>query len=337
MVKMQKGQTYRIKLDFGSAATTKIRAGSGTMRLTGGGFRLGGAWVLNMKDTIAEAVQMAKEVDQVIICAGLNQDWEGEGADRVDMKLPGEMDNMISAVADANRNTVVVNQTGTPVEMPWLLKVPGLLQAWYGGNETGNAIADVLFGDVNPSGRSSLSWPEKVKHNPAYFNYRSEGGRTLYGEDVYVGYRYYETIDRAVNFPFGYGLSYTTFELSDLQVTQTGNSQAADLSISVSVINTGKNDGQEVVQVYVSQSSPSVRRPPRELKGFGKVNVKAGDNESVTVKVPLKYAASYWDETRDSWILEKDSYEIEVTDGTGEVPSLRAAFAVEETSWWNGL
>lgn len=336
-IKMEKGKTYHVKVDFSSAPTSKLD-GDGIVRFGGGGFRIGGAWALSMDDTIAEAVKLAKDAEQVVICAGLNQDWEGEGADRVDMKLPGRMDDLISAVASANPKTIVVNQTGTPVEMPWLDKVAGLLQAWYGGNETGNGIADVLFGDVNPSGRSSLSWPRAVEDNPAFYNYRSEGGRVLYGEDVYVGYRHYETVKRNVNFAFGYGLSYSTFKLSELKVEKSNSSELeGKVKVSVKVHNTGKVDGQDVVQLYVHQQAPSVRRPPRELKGFTKVFVRAGGSATAVIEVPLKYAASYWDEIREAWIMEAGDYEFQLSDGRNRQNPLIGSVEVAATSWWNGL
>ena len=334
---MEEGKVYHVRLEFASAPTSKL-SGSGVPQFGGGGFRIGGAWVLDMDDTIAEAVHLASEVDQVVICAGLNQDWEGEGADRVDMKLPGRMNEMIAEVIKANPRTVVVNQSGTPVEMPWINSVAGLVQAWYGGNETGNAIADVLFGDVNPAGRSSLTWPRRCEDNPAFYNFRSEGGRVLYGEDVYIGYRHYETVRREVNIPFGYGLSYTTFELSGPKINRSSSKDlACDLLVSVSVTNTGVRDGQDVVQVYVHPLNPGIRRPPREMKGFTKLAVKAGSTAIAKMSIPLKYALSYWDEIRESWILEQGDYAIEVTDGTGQSESLISTLRVEETSWWNGL
>ena len=334
---LEEGNWYHIKLDFASAPTSKL-SGNGVPHFGGGGFRIGGAWSLSMDDTIAEAVDMAGKVDQVVICAGLNQDWEGEGADRVGMQLPGRMDEMITRVADTNPRTVVVNQSGTPVEMPWLEKVAGLVQAWYGGNETGNGIADVLFGDVNPAGRSSLTWPKRCEDNPAFYNFRSEGGRVLYGEDVYIGYRHYETVRRQVNIPFGYGLSYTTFELSGPKINRSNSEDiACELLVSVSVTNTGARDGQDVVQVYVHPLSPGIRRPPRELKGFTKIAVKAGSTEIAKVAIPLKYALSYWDEIRESWIIEAGDYAIEVTDGTGQSESLISTISIQKTSWWNGL
>jgi beta-glucosidase len=334
---MEEGKVYHVRLEFASAPTSKL-SGSGVPQFGGGGFRIGGAWALEMDDTIAEAVQMASEVDQVVICAGLNQDWEGEGADRVDMKLPGRMDEMIAKIIEANPRTVVVNQSGTPVEMPWINRVAGLVQAWYGGNETGNGLADVLFGDVNPAGRSSLTWPRRCEDNPAFYNFRSEGGRVLYGEDVYIGYRHFETVRREVNIPFGYGLSYTTFELSGPKINRSSSKDlVCDLLVSVSVTNTGARDGQDVVQVYVHPLNSGIRRPPREMKGFTKVAVKAGSTAIAKMAIPLKYALSYWDEIRESWILEQGDYAIEVTDGTGQSESLISTLSVEETSWWNGL
>ena len=336
-IHMKKGKTYHVKLSFASAPTSKL-LGGGVPQFGGGGFRIGGAWVLKMDDTIAEAVKLAKEYEQVVICAGLNQDWEGEGADRVDMKLPGRMDDLIAQVAEANAKTVVVMQTGTPVEMPWLDKVAGLVQAWYGGNETGNAIADILFGDVNPAGRSSLTWPKRVEDNPAFYNYRSEGGRVLYGEDVYIGYRHYETVKRDVNITFGQGLSYTTFELSKLKVSKDGEDDlTATINVNVNVENTGKRDGQDVVQVYVRPCCPGIRRAPRELKGFTKVAIKAGSSTTAKVEIPLKYAAAYWEEIRESWIVEAGSYDIEVTDGTGSQKALMSNVEIDETFYWNGL
>lgn len=250
------------------------------------------------------------------------------------MDLPGHMDALISAVAAANPNTTVVMQSGTPVRMPWINEVPSLVHAWYGGNETGNAIADVLFGDTNPSAKLPLSFPKRLQDNPAYLSYRSERGRTLYGEDVYMGYRWYESIDLPTLFPFGHGLSYTTFAFSDLKVEKSDT----NVKVSVSVSNTGKRAGAQVVQVYVSQKNPSIRRPVKELKGFTKVVLEPGQKKEATVDIELKYAASFWDEVRNAWVIEKDEYEVLVGDSSslGE-GSLKGKFEVGKTSWWNGL
>ncbi|KAK1756873.1 glycosyl hydrolase family 3 C-terminal domain-containing protein [Echria macrotheca] len=329
------GRTYTVRVEFGSAETAKLAGISGLLN-GGGSLRIGGCRVLDAQEEIDRAVALAKDAEQVVICAGLNADWETEGHDRESMDLPGHMDALITAVAAANPNTVVVMQSGTPVAMPWVDQVGAIVQAWYGGNETGNAIADVLFGDANPSGKLSLSFPKKLSDNPAFLNFRAEGGRTLYGEDVYVGYRYYEFADREVLFPFGHGLSYTTFSFSELEVKQAGDK----IVVGVTVANTGGVKGQEVVQVYVaSPKKQAVNRPRKELKGFAKVEVEPGQSERAVVEIETKYAASYWDEFREKWCAEAGEYEIVVGDSSEvkEGKTLRGKFTVEKTFWWSGL
>lgn len=243
------------------------------------------------------------------------------------------MDALISAVSSANSNTVVVMQSGTPVGMPWISSVNGLVHAWYGGNETGNAIADVLFGNVNPSAKLPLSFPKRLQDNPAFLNYRTERGRTLYGEDVYVGYRWYEMLDLPALFPFGHGLSYSKFEFSGLEVEKAEEL----INVSVTVKNTGDREGAEVVQVYVAQKNPSINRPKKELKGFKKVWLKKGEEKVVKVPIQVKYAASFWDEVRDAWVVEKDTYDVLVGNTSAGEGALKGSFQVEKTSWWNGL
>lgn len=248
------------------------------------------------------------------------------------MDLPGHTDELIASVAEANPNTIVVVQSGTPVSMPWVDKVSGLVQAWYGGNETGNAIADVLFGDVNPSGKLPLSFPIHVQDNPTFLNYRSERGRVLYGEDIYVGYRFYEATKRATLFSFGHGLSYTTFELSSLQISYDGTK----LLVNVQVTNTGDVEGSEVIQVYVTQRAPSIKRPLKELKAFTKVQLGPGTSTTTNIPIEGKYATSFWDEGRNMWVTEKDTYDILVGNSSGNTP-LVASFDVHDTTWWTGL
>jgi beta-glucosidase len=296
-----------------------------------GGFFLGGIRRMDPSEEIAKAVTLAKAVDQVIICAGLNADFESEGYDRPHMDLPGHIDQLISSVAAANPNTVVVMQSGTPVTMPWLDQVPSLVQAWYGGNETGNAIADVLFGDVNPSGKLPLSFPVRNEDNPAFLSYRSELGRTVYTDDVFVGYRHYEKVGKKVNFPFGHGLSYTSFRYGNLRVGTSGEGVEAKLVVEVEVTNEGKVAGKEVVQVFVAPPVGSaVTRPVRELKGFAKVLLKPGQTREVEVPLELKYVGSYWDEERDSWVLERGTYGV-------LVGGLQGKFEVKKSQWWKGL
>lgn len=248
------------------------------------------------------------------------------------MDLPGNTDDLIFAVAEANPNTVVVLQSGTPVSMPWVNKISGLVQAWYGGNETGNAIADVLYGDINPSGKLPLSFPVCVEDNPTFLNYRSERGRVLYGEDIYIGYRFYEATNRPTLFPFGHGLSYTTFTLSELGIYYDGQT----LDVKLHVKNSGEADGSEVVQVYLKQRAPSIKRPLKELKAFTKVHLASGKSAPVEISVEGRYATSFWDEGRNMWITEKDTYEVLVGTSSAHTP-LQATFDIDETVWWSGL
>jgi beta-glucosidase len=197
------GQTYKIRIEFGSANTSPMKA-IGVVHFGGGAAHLGACLHMDPEQMVANAVKLAAEADYTIVCTGLNRDWESEGFDRPDMDLPLGVDALISSVLDvAADKTVIVNQSGTPVTMPWADRARAIVQAWYGGNETGHGIADVLFGDVNPCGKLPLSWPVDIRHNPAYLNSMSVGGRMLYGEDVYVGYRFYEKVGREVLFPFG--------------------------------------------------------------------------------------------------------------------------------------
>ena len=333
-IKVNKGGTYNVKVEFASAPTSKL---AGNNVLFGGGtLRVGGCKVIDTQEEIARAAELAREADQVVICAGLNADWESEGADRAGMDLPPHMDEMISAVAAANTNTVVVMQSGTPVHMPWVKEVPAIVQAWYGGNETGNVIADILFGDVNPSGKLSLSFPIRFQDNPAYFNYRAEAGRTLYGEDVYMGYRYYEYVERDVLFPFGHGLSYTEFQFSDISIKE----ESGKLAVEVVVKNVGSARGAEVAQVYVAPKQPAkVNRPRKELKGFAKVELDPGESRKVAVEIESKYAVSYWAEERKKWCGERGDYEVIVSNSSEvkEGKAVKGQFSIPETFYWDGL
>lgn len=333
---VKKGEKYHFKVQFGSAATSKL--GGGRVFFGSGAVRIGGCKVIDPRAEIERAAVLARDADQVIICAGLNADWETEGSDRHGMDLPPGVDDLIEAVVAANpKGTVVVNQSGTPVTMPWADKVGAIVQAWFGGNETGNAIADVLFGDVNPSGKLSLSWPIRVQDNPAFLNFRTEGRRTLYGEDIYVGYRYYEFAEKEVLFPFGHGLSYTTFQFSDLNVV----ADAKKLKATVQVRNSGPTKGAEVVQLYIAppKGSSKVNRPVKELQGFAKVALESGESKKVEIEVEIKYAVSYFDEERNKWCAEAGDYGVLVGNSSKVVEgkTLKDSFKVPETFWWSGI
>jgi beta-glucosidase len=330
-LKLNQGETYNIHITFGTFPTMRFST-HGATGFGAGGLRIGLERKVEIKTEIERAVRIAKQADQVVLCAGLNKDWESEGYDREHMDLPPGSDDLIKAVLAANPNTAIVIQSGTPVAMPWAKEARAILQAWYGGNETGNAIADVVFGKTNPSGKLPLSFPVRNEDNPAFLNYKSERNRAIYGEDVYVGYRFYEKTKKEVAFPFGHGLSYTTFHIKDLSIEDDD----VNIAISASVTNTGNVDGAQVVQAYVSQQNPSINRPPKELKGFAKVFVKAGATEKVRILMSKKYAASFWDEARDSWTMEKGTYDVLVSDSSASTP-LQGQFKVRETRWWKGL
>jgi len=330
---LEADKTYTVTIDFGTLPTQTFSK-PGATAFGAGGVRIGCERVISHADELARAVELARSVDQVVLCAGLNSDWESEGYDRTTMDLPPGSDELIAAVCAANPNTAIVVQSGTPVTMPWFRDARSVVQAWYGGNETGNAIADVVFGDVNPSGKLPLTFPVRNEDNPAYLNYRSERNRVLYGEDVYIGYRFYEKTKREVVAPFGHGLSYTTFELSGLGVCVDDG--ADEVTVTVDVRNSGGRDGAQVVQVYVSQESPSIGRPVKELKGFTKVQVKKGTTVKAEVKMSKKYATSFWDEGRDAWVSEKGKYTVLVGDSSADTP-LKEGFEVKKTMWWRGL
>jgi beta-glucosidase len=338
-IDLKKGEKYHIKIEFGSAPTYTLKLDSFVPGH--GSLRVGGCKVIDDQDEIKKSVQLAKEHDQVIICGGLNADWETEGTDRASMKLPGVLDQLIAEVSAANPQTVVVMQTGTPEEMPWLSKTPAVIQAWYGGNETGNCIADILFGDSNPSGKLSLSFPKRLQDVPSFLNFKTEAGRTLYGEDVYVGYRYYEFAERDVNFPFGHGLSYTTFSFSDLTVSVSGSSPTErKVTATLKVKNTGSTKGAEVAQLYIQPKQKArINRPVKELKGFAKVELAPGETKTVTIEELEKYVGAYFDEERNQWCVEKGDYEVIVSDSSAvdEKKAVKGSFTVDKSYWWSGV
>ncbi|OOF92137.1 glycoside hydrolase family 3 protein [Aspergillus carbonarius ITEM 5010] len=332
-------QTYKVVFEFGTAPTSDLDT-RGIVVFGAGGFRFGAARQTTQEDLISTAVAQARTANQVVVFAGLTSEWETEGHDRENMELPPGTDEMISRVLDANPNTIVVLQSGTPVTMPWVHKAKALLHAWFGGNECGNGIADILYGDVNPSAKLPVSFPVRLQDNPSYLNFRSERGRVLYGEDIYVGYRYYEKVNLAPLFPFGHGLSYTTFSRSNLTLTtspeQPTLSDGEPITATITVKNTGPIPGAEVIQLWVLPPAVTgVNRPVRELKGFTKVFLHPGEEKKVEIVVEKKLATSWWDEQREKWVSEKGDYGVLVT-GTGE-GELRDQFKVERTRYWLGL
>jgi len=261
------------------------------------------------KDPIADAVKLAKKADVVVLVASLTGEWESEGFDRADMNLPGAQNELIERVTKANKNTIVVLNVGSPVEMPWIEKVPAVIQLWYNSQEQGNALADILFGDENPSGKLPITFPVRLQDNPAYINYPGENGKVQYGEGIFVGYRYYDRKEVVPLFPFGHGLSYTTFKYSNLHLIKRSITPDQTLTVKVDVTNTGKVLGKEIVQLYVRDIQSTFARPEKELKAFDKVELKP--KQTKTIKFTLNREAFwYFDTIKNAWSTEAGDFEI---------------------------
>jgi beta-glucosidase len=260
-------------------------------------------------DLIAEAVKLAKKSDVVVLVAGLNGEWESEGFDRMDMKLPGQQDELIRKVAKANKNTIVVLNVGSPVEMPWIDKVPAVIQLWYDSQEQGNALADILFGDENPSGKLPTTFPVRLEDNPAYVNYPGENGKVRYGEGLFVGYRFYDKKKVDPLFPFGHGLSYTKFKYGNLRLSAKSITPNEKLTVKLDVTNSGKLTGKEIVQLYVRDVKSTFVRPEKELKAFAKVELKPKQTKTVTFTLDRE-AFWYFDSVRNGWNTEAGEFEI---------------------------
>ena len=230
------------------------------------------------------------------------------------MDLPAGQDELIAAVAKANPHTIVVLNTGNPVTMTkWIEKTPALVDMWFGGQEGGSALASILFGETNPSGKLPVSLPKEFKDSPAAANYPGENLKVNYAEGIYVGYRYYDTKIVEPQFPFGFGLSYTTFEYSGLKVTPFAASASnhPGAVVSLTVRNTGKRAGGEVVQLYVHDGHSKIDRPAHELKGFKRVELKPGESQTVAFTLG-RDALSYWSPETKTWVADPGTFEIQV-------------------------
>ena len=245
-------------------------------------------------DLLDRAAAAASAADVVVLVVGTNEDWESEGLDRASMTLPGEQDQLIERVLEANPRAVVVVNAGAPVEMPWADRAAAVLQTWFGGQEMAPAIADVLTGDAEPSGRLPTTLPLRLEHNPSYGTYPGENGSARYGEGIFIGYRWYDTRRLPARFPFGHGLSYTRFELGEPRLSATQLEPGDSLVVEVPVTNVGERRGAEVVQCYVSQRDPRLARPEKELKAFAKLHLEPGE-QGVARLVLGPRAFAYWD------------------------------------------
>jgi beta-glucosidase len=242
-----------------------------------------------------EAVAKAQEASVVLVFAGLDEVSECEGMDRTHMMMPQAQNELIQVLAANHKNVVVVLSAGSAVEMPWKNDVRAILHGYLGGQAGASAMLRVIRGKVNPSGKLNETYPYAYQDTPAYAYYPSKERTSEFRESIYVGYRYYESAGKAVNFPFGYGLSYTSFAYDNIKITKDG--------VSFTIKNTGRVDGAEVAQVYVGMESDTVFRPVKELKGFTKVFLKSGEEKEVTIPFDDK-TFRFFDVTSNSWQIE---------------------------------
>ena len=260
------------------------------------------------------ALELAKRADAVIVAVGFDADSESEGQDR-EFQLPPGQDELIQEIASINPNTIVVTTAGGSIDAsPWIDHVAGFLQTWYSGEEGGTALAQILFGDANPSGRLPISWERSLKDNPSVpFYYPAPGTEKItYGDDVFVGYRGYEHNHTQPLFPFGFGLSYTTFKYANLEIHPVSNAGNASYDVGFDVTNTGQRAGADVAQLYVSEEHPKVARPAQELKGFSRVALDPGQTRHVTIQLDAR-SFSWYDVKAKSWHADKGSFTVHVS------------------------
>lgn len=270
------------------------------------------------ENLIDEAKKAAAKSDVAIIFAGLTESYESEGYDRSHLRIPDNHRKLIEAVAEAQSNTVVVLSNGSPIEMPWLDKAKAVLETYLGGQAVGEAIAEVLFGEFSPCGKLAETFPEELSHNPSHLNFPGEGDSVEYREGLFVGYRYYDAKRIKPLFPFGFGLSYTNFEYSDIKLSKKEINDNETLNVSVKVKNTGKMRGKEIVQLYVRDVEKSVIRPDKELKGFEKVELDVGEEKIVTFTLGKRAFAYYNTEIKD-WYVESGEFEILIGKSSQEI------------------
>ena len=268
---------------------------------------------------LEDAVKLAKESDVVILCMGLSELYEGEAIDRDDLALPEDQLNLIDKVLDVNKNTLIVLNNATPVLMKtWIDRVPAIIEAFYPGQEGGHALADIIFGEINPSGKLPLTFLKRWEDSAVYKTYPGKKELADYKEGIFVGYRHFDKYDIEPLFPFGYGLSYTTFEYSDLQMSSQEISSADTLTIKVTVKNTGSRAGAEVIQLYVSDLKASLEREVKALKGFARISLEPGTSKTHIFKLDQSHL-SFYDVKRRKWVAEPGEFEVLVASSSRDI------------------
>lgn len=303
-MRSRSGKKNKIKLEYyedGGSASVKL------------GWRLPGEY------PFAPAIDAAKKSDAAILFVGTSNNYESEGFDRPDLKLPSNQDDLIEEVCEVNKNVIVVLNSGSPIVMnKWLNKVDGLLEIWFGGEEIGNAVSDVLLGNYNPSGKLPVTFPKSWEDCSSFKIYRAQDSVTYYSDGIFVGYRHFDKNKIEPLFPFGFGLSYTTFDYSNLQVIHNSTAENKNIEVKFDLKNIGKREGAEVVQLYIKDVEASVERPVKELKGFQKINLKPGESKRVSFTLD-KSALSFFDESSNKWIAEPGEFELMIGSSSRDI------------------
>ena len=266
-------------------------------------------------DLLDEAVNVAKEVDEVILLVGTNSDWETEGNDRVDFNLPGEQNTLIEKVLEINPNAIIVLNTGSPVDMPWVNKAKSILQSWYAGQEYGDALFEILTGLVNPSGKLPTTFPKRIKDTPAYSCYPGENLQMSYDEKLLIGYKWYDRKKIEPLFHFGHGLSYTNFEYSNLRIS---NSDKNNFTCSFNIENVGDISGFEISQCYISFMNCDEDEPIKKLQGFDKTYINSGEIKKIEICLDSK-SFSTWDIKNHQWEIKKGVFNILIGSSSNDI------------------
>lgn len=258
---------------------------------------------------ITEACNLAKNASKAVVFIGLTDDYESEGFDRSTMKLPDGHNRLVEAVSRVNDNVIVVLEGGSPVEMPWADDVKAILNAYLGGQSVAPAIVDVLTGKANPCGKLAETYPVCLKDTPTSFRYPDSKEDVQYRESIFIGYRYYDKVERTVRFPFGFGLSYTSFEYSDIKLKKKNLTKGEGAKVTFTIKNTGDVAGSEIAQVYVAKPESKIFRAPKELKGFVKIHLDPGEEKKVSVELDDR-AFAFWNTATEDWCVESGEYKI---------------------------
>lgn len=281
------------------------------------------------EELVKEAVQMASDSDVVVVFAGLPDSFESEGYDRSHMKMPQCQNILIEEILKVQPNVVVVLHNGSPVEMPWADKVKGILELYLCGQASGRAVVNILTGKVNPSGKLAETFPVKLSDNPSYLNFPGDGQKVNYAEGMFVGYRYYDKKEMTVQYPFGHGLSYTTFDYTDMCLSENKIKDSETVSVEVTVKNTGKMKGKEIIQLYVSDKTGAVIRPVKELKNFAKVELNPGEQKTVVMELNRRSFA-YYEPAVSDWFVNSGTYEIMAAASSRDIRLTRTLEVVSE-------